>query len=411
MKRLTLAFLLVTTAGCVGTKTHDNSQAGWRLKTGTVDLFITANGGHMAPVEFCIDTGPPIQPYYISPWQNEGLAGLPDRVLIPLRGDFFCMPFGANTEAVGREVHTAHGEVASSRWSFVDRKTDGGVKTLILQMATRIRKGLVTKRIHLVDGHNAVYISHTLEGYSGKMPIGHHCTLAVPEDDGALRVAVSPFAFGMTCPVVFSNPDSGAYQSLAVNAEFTDLTKVPTVWTDPLVVDCTRFPARPGFTDLLQLFRKPSPDPAWTVATYQQDGYLWFSLKDAAVMPGTVFWIANRGRHDFPWNGRNRCLGLEETCAYFAEGLGPSTRANVVNKRGFPTAVALSPSKPAVVRIIEGAVRIPPGFKNVKTVRFTEGTDYASGTVTFVSTTGKEVAAQIDHEFLDTGKLKAMHWR
>ena len=411
MKILILAFMLVAIAGCAATKDANNSQAGWRLKTSTVNLFITANGGHMAPVEFCIDTGPPIQPYYISPWQNERLTGLPDRVLIPLRGDFFCMPFGANAEAVGREVHSAHGEVASSQWSFASRKSDGMVNTLVLRLATKVRKGLVTKRVHLVDGHNAVYISHTLEGYSGKMPIGHHCTLALPEEEGSLRAAVSPFALGMTCPVVFSNPANRAYQSLAVNAEFTDLTKVPTIWKDPPAVDCSIFPARPGFTDLLQLFRKPSSDPAWTVATCQKAGYLWFSLKDAAVMPGTVFWISNKGQHGFPWNGRNRCLGLEETRAYFAQGLGPSIGENIVNRKGFPTAITLSPEKPTVVRIVQGVVRIPPGFENVKTVTFAKGTDYAPGTVTFVSTTGKEVAAEVDHEFLDTGKLRAMHWR
>ena len=401
MKILILVFLMVAIAGCMATGERDNSQSGWRLKTDTVDLFITANGGHMAPVSFCTDTGPPIQPYYISPWQNDDLADLPDPVLVPLRGDFFCMPFGGNAEAVDGEKHSGHGEVSSSVWSLVDTQRDGAVATLMLRLETTVRKGVVTKKIHLVDGQNAVYISHTLEGYSGPMPIGHHCTLAAPQDEGVLRIAVSEFDLGMTCPVIFSNPINREYQALAVNAEFTDLTKVPTNLQDAPTADCSTFPLRTGYTDLIQVFRKPSATPAWTAATCQKAGTLWFSLKDAAVMPGTVFWISNKGRHGFPWDGRNQCLGLEENCAFFAEGLGPSTRENIITRKGFPTAITLSPTKPTVVKFIEGAVRVPGGFENVKTARFTPGK------VTFVSTTGKEVIVEVDHEFLKTGKLKA----
>lgn len=401
MKILVLACLLVAVAGCAATQDVNNSQAGWRLKSDTVNLFITRNGGHMAPVTFCTDTGSPVQPYYISPWQNEDVQGLPDPVLIPLRGDFFCMPFGANSEVLNGEKHSGHGEVSSSRWSFVREQHDRGVATLTLQLETKVRKGRVTKNIHLVDGQNVVYVSHTLEGYSGAMPIGHHCTLAVPEEEGALQVAVSPFALGMTCPVVFSSPANREYQSLAVNKTFTDLTRVPTGWKDAPTADCSSLPRRTGFTDLIQLFRKSSPDPAWTTATCQKQGYLWFSLKDAAVLPGTVFWISNKGRHGFPWNGRNRCLGLEESCSYFAEGLGPSTRPNIINNQGFPTAIELSPTKPTVVKFIEGAARIPPGFENVKTARF------APGQVTFVSTSGRQITIEVDHEFLKTGKVQA----
>jgi len=399
MKNGMLAGLLLVTAGCAGIEQIDHSQAGWRIASETVDVFVTEKGAHMAPVRFCTDTAKPVQPYYISPWQNEGLEDLPDPVLVPLRGDFFCMPFGANTEAVGGEKHTGHGEPSSATWRFIDVKRDGGVVTLTLALETTVRKGTITKRIHLVDGQNVVYTTHVIEGYSGKMPIGHHCTLAVPEQEGSLRIAVSPFNLGMTCPVLFSNPAKREYQSLAIGKTFTNLTRVPVLSRDAEPADCSSFPQRTGFTDLIQLFKRPSAEPAWTTATCQQEGYLWFSLKDASLMPGTVFWISNKGRHGFPWNGRNRCLGLEETCSYFAEGLGPSTRPNVITERGFPTAVALSPTKPTAVHFIQGAVKIPVGFENVRTARF------GDGKVTFVSVTGKEVTVEVNHAFLKTGRL------
>ena len=407
MKRSLCAVVLVVAAGSArmaaaaggaSIEAVDSSQAGWRVKSDKVDLFITKSGAHMAPVRFCVDTKRAVQPYYISPWQNEDPKGLPDPVLVPLRGDFFCMPFGANCEVVDGEKHSGHGEASSSKWNFVSLSKQGGVTTLTLDLTTKVRKGKITRKIHLVDGQNLVYSSHILEGYSGKMPIAHHCTLAVPEEEGGLKIAVSKFELGMTCPVIFGNPINREYQSLAVNQKFTDLASVPVLWKDPPAADCSSFPRRVGYTDLIQIFKRPYATPAWTTASCEKRGYLWFSLKDAAVLPGTVFWISNKGRHGFPWNGRNRCLGLEESCSYFAEGLGPSTRPNPITKAGFPTAITLSPEKPLVVNFIQGVVKIPKGFERVKEVKF------GPGKVTFISTTGKQVSVDMDHEFVKSGR-------
>jgi len=388
------ATILLAAGGCSTITTVDNSQVGWLVRSDKVEMFVTRNGGHMAPVRFYRDGDGPVQPYYMSPWLNDNLKNLPDPVLVPLRGDFFCLPFGANAETWQGERHSGHGEASSSRWSLVGLDSKDGVTTLTLDLRTKVRKGTITKRLRLVDGHNAVYSSHTMDGYSGRMPMGHHCTLRVPEEEGSLRIAVSDFAFGMTCPVVFGNPKNREYQSLAINARFTDLTKVPVTAKDVPPADCTSFPQREGYTDLVQVFKKPSKDPAWTAVTCQKEGYLWYSLKDAAVLPGTVFWMSNKGRHGFPWDGRNRCLGMEETRSFFAEGLAPSVRPNVINKAGIPTSLKFSPDSPTVVKLIQGVVKIPQGFENVKDVKF------SPDEVTFISTTGKSVTARVRHEFL-----------
>ncbi len=163
MRKYLAVVLVLAGAGCERTATMsgmetDNSQEGWRVKSSTVEMFVTQNGGHMAPVSFCTD-GKPVQPYYISPWQNDGLKNLPDPVLVPLRGDFFCMPFGGNAEAYEGEKYTGHGETSSSKWSLVGNEKTGDVTTLTLELATKIRKGKVTKKLALVDGENAVYCS------------------------------------------------------------------------------------------------------------------------------------------------------------------------------------------------------------------------------------------------------------
>ena len=380
-----------------------HSQASVVLTSADVSVAITERGGHMAPVTFFPKSDRPVQPYHISPWQDEKLIfDVP--VLGPLRGDFFCMPFGGNSDEVSGEKHPPHGEVAGSDWTLSGMpRSSNGVTSMELTLQPKVRPGKVTKRVLLVDGQSVVYTQHLIEGMSGRMPLGHHATLAMPQKEGALRVAHSPIRFGLTNPGVFSDPAKGEYQSLAIGAKFTDLKHVPTLWKTPTETDCSMFPARVGYADLLSLFSVPSADlkgaPAWVTATNVEAGYVWFAFKDPELLPTTIFWIENHGRHGSPWNGRNNCLGIEDVCAFFADGLAPSTKPNIVSDAGIPTSVELSKSKPTAINYIQGVARIPAGFEQVKTIEF------SAGQATFVSTTGVKVTIAVKHEFLRSGQL------
>ena len=379
-----------------------HAQPSFILATPQVEVAITQRGAHMAPVTFFRDSATPVQPYYVSPWQEEKAAEMPAPVLVMLRGDFFCMPFGGNADALSGEKHPPHGEIASEPWKLTGTRKSSDVTTLALAIETQIRKGRITKELSLVDGQNVVYSRHTIEGFAGRVPLGHHATLAMPDAEGAVRIATSAIRFGMTNPGLFSDPTKGEYQALLPGAKWMDLTKVPLAWKGAPDADLTRLPARQGFADLVQLANEPwekTRGPAWTAATFADAGFVWFSLKDPAVLRTTVFWMENRGRHGHPWNGRNNCLGLEDVTAFFADGLAASTKENVLTKEGVETALELSADKPTAVNYIQGVVRIPAGFENVKTLEF------PPDEVIFISTTGKRVTAPVRHGFLKTGKL------
>jgi hypothetical protein len=310
------------------------------------------------------------------------------------------MPFGGGGSYRGK-TYAVHGEPAGGRWQLLAADRAGRIASLSLTMKTRVDAGRVTKKLQLVDGENVVYVQHSLEGFSGRFPLGHHATLAMPPEDETVRVSVSPFQLGMTNPAPLGQPggDEGEYHSLAVGRRFRSLRRVPLIWGDRPVGDCSTFPTRPGFTDILAVFRKPTVRRAWTAAVFERERFVWFSLKDAAVLPATAMWISNRGRHGAPWNGRNCCLGLEDVCAYFAEPIGASVRPNPVSKLGIPTAVALGRTRPTLVNYIEGVAKLPRGFRRVRTVRF------APGRATFVCKTGKEATVPVQHEFLKTGEV------
>ena len=374
------------------------AQPSWVVRNKNIELAVTQLGGHMAPVTFYRNTARPVRPYYVNPWHGEGLK-IGDPVLVPLRGDFFCLPFGANATPVGREQHVCHGEPATRKWTSPSLEKCGKVTALSLTMRTRIRPGKITKTLCLVDGQNVVYSQHLLEGFTGATSLGHHATLAVPEAERTLQVATSAFKLGLTNPTPTGDPKLGHYQSLALGGKFTDLSRVPLLWKDEPLGDCSAFPTRTGFDDLLGVFKKPTRTPAWTAATHAAGGFLWFSLKDAAVLPATLLWISNRGHHSEPMRGRNRCLGLEDVCGFFAEGLAESIKANLVKRAGFPTAVKLSPTRPMAVNYIQGVVKVPRSFGRVARV------DFAPGKATFISRSRKKVTVGVQHEFLATGEL------
>ncbi len=387
------------------TKTHSTpplrniaSLPSWTMRSTTVELSLTQLGGHMAPVTFYRNTAKTVRPYYINTWHDKKLK-IDDPVLVPLRGDFFCLPFGDNVEPVDGVQFVGHGEPATGKWTLNDISREGKVSSLIATKRSKLLKGKITKRLQLVDGQNVVYCSHKLEGFDCTTSLGHHATLALPVSPGALLVETSAFELGMTNPTPIDDPASGAYQALEVGKTFDRLDRVPLAWKHQPVGDCSAFPARAGFDDILGIFKKPAATPVWIAATNIQDGYLWFALKDPAVLPGTVFWMANRGNRCVPLMGTNTCLGIEDVCAYFAQGLAESQASNRVNRKGFKTAMKLTPETPTTIRYIQGALKVPAAFGRVRKASFEKGK------VVFHGQGGRKAVARVTWSFLADGEL------
>jgi hypothetical protein len=372
-------------------------EPSWVLESREVEVAVTERGGQMAPVFFFRDTRTPVQPYYVSPWQGRGVStGVP--VLDPLRGDFFCMPFGGGGTGRG-ETHPPHGESAGSRWELVARRQAGGTAELSMGLTTKVRPGRITKTITLVDGQNALYIRHLLEGYEGKMCVSHHATLAVPEEQGSLRLSTSPTRLARVVPRENLSNTGNEYYFLDPGAEFSRLDRVPTIWKRAPFADLSSHPVPRGFMDLAAVFPKPGPAPAWTAVVLPDRGCLWFALRDALLLPQTVFWMSNGGRHAPPWSGANRCLGIEDGCAYYTHGLGPAVRKNDLNAAGIRTALTLRPDRPTSIHHIQGMARVPRGFDRVRSARF------EPGRVVFTAWSGKSAAAAVNWEFLASGEL------
>lgn len=355
-----------------------------------VEAFLTCRGGHLAPVTFQTPVGP-IQPFAVAPWHGEKLpAGLPG-VLRPLRGDFFCAPFGGNAKPWRGEQHPTHGETAEQRWRL-SREGSSGLR-LTAELKTKVRPGRVVKRIELRPGETNLYLSHELHGMSGPMCLGHHATLKFPEQPGSGRIALSPWRFGQVCPEEFELPAQGGYSSLKIGAPIQNLRRVPLA--NGGTTDLTRYPARAGFEDLVMLSARVGRTPAWTAVTFPAQRYVWFALKDPRKLASTVLWHSNGGRHMAPWSSRHRgVLGLEEVTSYFHFGLAESVAANPVSRQGIPTVVRLDPKHPLRVPYIMGIAAIPRGFDTVRRIEF------LPGHIVLHAASGKTVRHVVDANFL-----------
>ncbi|MEZ4701357.1 MAG: hypothetical protein R2834_13555 [Rhodothermales bacterium] len=368
-------------------------QPSWRLATPEVELALTQQGGHLGPARFQFGDRA-ISPFHVAPWWDEPATreALPP-MLATLRGDFFCLPFGANDVPYEGESHPPHGESSNEVWTFEGREEGAVRTTLHLSLETRVRKGRLDKRIALVDGHHAIYSEHVITGMEGPLSPGHHAMLAFPDEEGSGVLSTSPFVWARTAPEPLEKPEQRGYSFLAADASFERLDAVPSITGEP--VDLTRFPARRGFEDLAMIVSDPSLDIAWTAVVFPRAGYVWFALKDPRVLRNTIFWLSNGGRHYPPWNGRHAgVMGIEEVTAYFHYGLAGSADHNPLSDDGFPTTLHAQPGQPLVIRYIMAVQPVPAGFDRV------ERLEAAGDQVRLVSASGIEIVAPLDVSFI-----------
>jgi hypothetical protein len=339
--------------------TQIHGEPSYTLANRDVEIAVTRRGGHLAPVRFRLGKRW-VQPYALAPWQPDGIDAGMLPLLKVLRGDFFCLPFG------GGKGIPVHGDTANAGWELAQE----GSGRLMLDMQAKNPECQVRKILSIKEGQRAVYQEHRIEGLQGRFNFGHHAILLFPEA-GECHVNVSPFHFASVKPEAFSNPLNREYGALKTGARFAALDKVPLATGG--TTDLTRYPARQGFEDLVLMASNPG-DFAWTAATL--DGYVWISLKDPRVLPSTLFWISNGGRHGEPWNGRHlRRLGLEEICGHYSDGLETS-RKDLLKAQGVPTTAHFRAKEAKSIRVIHLVHPVPRGFGRVEEVeRSSSGTE------------------------------------
>jgi hypothetical protein len=350
------------------------------LKSDLVSLYITRDGGHMAPASFILGDRV-VSPYALAPWKpNEIDEDLPI-LLKNLRGDFFCLPFGPQDNG------PPHGETANHEWRLVDETKN----SISLEIDASDVSARVLKTISLREGETAIYYEHRITGLQGDFSYGNHPIIdcsALPE--GHARISTSPFRWASVYPEYFSNPAEGAYQALKIGALFNTLKEVPL--GNDKTTDLTRFPAPAGTDDLVMMVsEEPSPEQpfAWTAVV--MDGYVWFSLKNPLDFPATLFWLSNGGRSAPPWSSRHTArIGIEDVCSHFCNGVDVS-RKDLLRNLGVPTTRRFSKDRPVTLRNIQALAPCPPDFGLVRSI-----IPAGENEVALTDERGKRISARVD---------------
>ncbi len=345
-----------------------------------VSLHITRDGGMLAPVAFRLGDRV-VSPYSLSPWKPDEVDAELPVLLKNLRGDFFCLPFGP------QENGLPHGETANGAWSLVSETDD----SLTLGIEASDVAAKVTKNISLRAGQTAIYCEHRISGLEGDFSYGNHPILdlsGIPE--GRARVSVSPFRWASVYPEVFSDPADGARQALKIGALFSDLSEVPLA--DDGTTDLTRYPARAGYEDLVMMVSQdatPEQPFAWTAVVL--DGYVWFSLKNPADFPATMFWISNGGRSAAPWESRHLGrLGIEDVCSHFCDSVDLS-RKDLLRNLAIPTSRPFTRDEPVTLRNIQAVAAVPEHFALVSSI-----TPAGDNAVKITDVNGRTATAAVD---------------
>ncbi len=374
------------------------NQESYLIEIPSVQAAVTKRAGMLGPVQFHRNTSP-IQPYSISPWAEEPLdASLPPIIEI-LRGDFMCSAFGANEEPFEGRPLPVHGETANERWTLVaqDVRETGSVLKLAMDMP--VQGGRCESHTALVRKNSLVYQRHDFKGIDGPINPGHHATLRFPDHPGSGRVSFSKFAYAHTFIDPAEDPAMGGYSFLKPDQPVMDLNSVPCI--DGTKTDVTVYPARRGYEDILILCADVSLDFVWSAATFQKEGYVWYSIRNPHVLPFTLLWMSNGGRHYGPWSGRHvNVMGIEDMTGFFHIGLAASARGNMLSEKGFKTCHRLTPDQTLSVNYIQGVARTPEGFDCVRDIRI-ESEDR----VVLIAESGVTVSVRCHHDFIRSGRL------
>lgn len=335
-----------------------------RLASEGISVGVTPVGGMLEGLEIEYG-GRRIEPLHRAPWV--GVEAMPADAaphLAVLEGDFFCAPFGRPDE----DGVPAHGWPANGDWSevAVERGPDGSV-TGRYALAQAVCGARVAKEIKLRPGHPVVYQRHLLSGGEGAIPVAHHAMIRVP---GGARISSSAKDFGATPSTPLESDPARGRSLLAYPQRFAVLDDVGLA--DGERADLRSYPWAEGQEDFLTLFDPVDARIGWSAAVASADGFVFFAIKDAALLCQTSLWMSNGGRSYAPWSSRHRAvLGIEEGTAHFGDGRLVSAAANDLAVAGYRTAVPLGGE--VATRYALGAIPVPEGWHEVADVELVDG--------------------------------------
>ncbi|MBX2881033.1 MAG: hypothetical protein KTR32_13910 [Granulosicoccus sp.] len=331
------------------------------LSVDGVAVEINLLGGNI--LDFSIDTKSekPLRPLHVAPWVIAGDT-VPESVPLverQLAGDFFCAPFGGGADT------PIHGWTANGQWISTGEKKqpDGGI-TANYALEQLVSGAIVTKELTLAPGHPILYQCHKFNGGTGHLPVAHHAMIRAP---GGAKLSFSQGCYGVTPNTALESEPERGRSLLAYPQRFSTLHEIQ--YADGTCVDASVYPFAKGHEDLVVLTAAKDQSIGWSAALAQQDGFLFFSIKDVNILPETILWMSNGGRHYPPWSSRHTSvLGIEEAATSCHENHQISSKPQR-STAGHVMGLKLDEKLVQQIPYCFGAVPAPAGWREVIDIR------------------------------------------
>lgn len=360
----------------------------YQLTNKSLDVKVTIQGGHLT-ADFNSDEAI-FSPFAIAPWWMDSCS-IDSPLERVLRGCFFCLPAGLESDYEGRHYPT-HGETANNTWNLLLHEQNGDSGRMMME--TRIGEQItVRKEIKINSGEPVVYLKDTVSGAKGAYPVGYHPTLQLPDELHSTYIDFSPPVFASTAPTHIEDPSKGGYSLLKEDHRITDFSKVPTI--DGSIVDITAAPFTRGYEDIFMLASDKNQSFSFATVTFPSQNYLYFQLKNPRVLTGTMFWTSNAGRHYAPWCGQSHgIISINEVCSNYYYGMAAAQTPGKLGDSDSRTYHFFTGS-PDSFSIMMGAVPVPEGFTRVADViPDPEG-------IVVIGTKGERIRIKCSLSFLD----------
>ena len=311
-------------------------------------VSVEALGGMIGPTAFVLPDGRAVSPFHIAPWFAETpVPGLP-AILQRLRGEWPCVPFGADAPrrlppawratAQSATVQSfagagvPHGHASNVEWHFAPQ----GLRDIAL--ICDYPEDHPIKSLHRTvrpdPAAPALDLSLTVTARRPcRLPLGLHPTFRLPAN-GCAQLIAPDFRQGRVFPTAVE-PSS----LLLPDALFQSLDAVPTLTGQPLSL--SHLPLATMNEELVQLCGVTGD----FVLRYPDEGFQLRLSWNTSHFPSVLLWVSNRGRTAAPWNSRHLALGVEPVCSAFDLGPAISNADNPISRDGTATTMVLTPDR------------------------------------------------------------------
>lgn len=317
-------------------------------------LSVQRLGAMLAPARFDLPGGRSIEPMHMPPWAADTLPEALPPILRGLRGEWPCVPFGADEPeslaprwqaSMGHrsplpENPPPHGESSNDEWDWLDSGDDH----LCLKLTYPPAHPIAWVEREIVPDPDAPAINLSLRVMPRtdcRLPMGLHPTFALPATVGKAHLTAPKADHIRSYP---GSLEPGA-EIFAPDAVFHDLKQAPAHAGGTL--DASRLPFKAPGEDLLQLV---GVEEGCVALENHQLGYRVTLTWNAEHFPSLLIWYSNRGRQHPPWNGRHTALGLEPICSAFDLGAAVANHDNPIAASGVLTSLALRAGAPFQTR-------------------------------------------------------------